>query len=61
MMRSVPCWMLILVVFLAAPAGVVVAQAPVLDHKGGLNKLGCHVDRKTGQCHCHREVEKPAC
>jgi hypothetical protein len=23
-------------------------------HGGGLNACGCHVDRKTGECHCHR-------
>ena len=24
------------------------------DHGGGLNKCGCHVDRKAGTCHCHQ-------
>ena len=23
-------------------------------HGGGLNKCGCHFNRKTGECHCHR-------
>ena len=23
-------------------------------HSGGLNNCGCHVNRKTGECHCHR-------
>lgn len=25
-----------------------------LAHGGGLNKCGCHMDRKTNTCHCHR-------
>lgn len=24
------------------------------EHGGGLNACGCHFDRKTGLCHCHR-------
>jgi len=27
---------------------------PALAHGGGLNKCGCHFNRKTGECHCHR-------
>jgi len=23
-------------------------------HGGGLNKCGCHFNRKTNECHCHR-------
>ena len=23
-------------------------------HGGGLNGCGCHFNRKTGECHCHR-------
>jgi len=23
-------------------------------HGGGLNRCGCHHDRRTGSCHCHR-------
>jgi endonuclease YncB( thermonuclease family) len=26
----------------------------VLEHGGGLNTCGCHFNRKTGECHCHR-------
>lgn len=26
----------------------------LLAHGGGLNKCGCHFNRKTGECHCHR-------
>ena len=25
-----------------------------LEHGGGLNTCGCHFNRKTGECHCHR-------
>jgi hypothetical protein len=25
-----------------------------LSHGGGLNSCGCHFNRKTGECHCHR-------
>lgn len=24
------------------------------EHSGGLNKCGCHFNRKTGECHCHQ-------
>ena len=24
------------------------------EHGGGLNACGCHFNRKTGECHCHR-------
>ena len=30
-------------------------QLEVLAHGGGLNKEGCHNNRKTGDYHCHRE------
>lgn len=30
-----------------------VEQEP-LAHGGGLNACGCHFNRKTGDCHCHR-------
>lgn len=31
-------------------------EAPVLfAHGGGLNKCGCHFNRKTGECHCHQD------
>ncbi len=26
-----------------------------LEHGGGLNSCGCHFNRKTGECHCHRD------
>ncbi len=35
---------------------VAVLSTPVLSlaHGGGLNKCGCHMNRKTKTCHCHR-------
>ncbi len=30
-------------------------QAPLYAHGGGLNSCGCHFNRKTGECHCHRD------
>lgn len=30
------------------------AMAPALTHGGGLNKQGCHNDRRNGGYHCHR-------
>ena len=34
---------------------IVVALAlAALAHVGGLNACGCHFNRKTGECHCHR-------
>jgi len=33
---------------------VVLFPAAVLAHGGGLNKEGCHNNRKTGDYHCHR-------
>lgn len=31
----------------------VITPAPVVAHGGGLNKQGCHNDRKNGGSHCH--------
>ena len=33
--------------------GLLLAQ-PALAHSGGLDKDGCHTNRKTGDYHCHR-------
>jgi hypothetical protein len=33
--------------------GVLLA-GPASAHSGGLNKDGCHTNRKTGDYHCHR-------
>jgi hypothetical protein len=38
----------------AVAAAPLAAPTPVLAHGGGLAADGCHMDRKTGQRHCHR-------
>lgn len=30
-------------------------KAVFFAHGGGLNKCGCHFNRKTGECHCHQD------
>ena len=37
---------------LAVPPG---DEAVLFAHGGGLNKCGCHFNRKTGECHCHQD------
>ncbi len=34
-------------------SAVLFINTPVLAHSGGLNAEGCHVNRKTGDYHCH--------
>lgn len=35
---------------------IVVADAPPAEaHGGGLNACGCHVNHRTGECHCHHD------
>lgn len=39
----------------AALAGLLAGMAvPAAAHPGGLDKHGCHTNRKTGEYHCHR-------
>lgn len=33
---------------------MVVLAVPLMAHPGGLNREGCHNDRKNGGYHCHR-------
>ena len=37
-----------------ALAGLLACASPVHAHSGGLDKNGCHTQRKTGEYHCHR-------
>lgn len=37
-----------------AAGAALLFSAGVSAHGGGLNKDGCHNDRKTGGYHCHR-------
>lgn len=37
-----------------ALAGLLGGLSPVHAHPGGLDKQGCHTNRKTGDYHCHR-------
>lgn len=40
-------------------AGLVAALTTLADaHPGGLNRDGCHTNRKTGDYHCHRAVSQ---
>lgn len=45
--------MRIILAIIALAAGVGTADV-VRAHGGGLNKDGCHANRKTGDYHCHR-------
>ena len=42
--------------FLAAMLGLLCMMVPTsgVAHSGGLDKIGCHHDRKKGGYHCHR-------
>ena len=44
----------VLVALALSLAGFFFLATPVLAHGGGLNRCGCHFNRKTGECHCHR-------
>jgi hypothetical protein len=35
---------------LSVSAGIPKAEG----HGGGLNRCGCHFNRRTGECHCHQ-------
>lgn len=40
----------VIAVFMALAAG----SAPAMAHSGGLNAQGCHMNRSSGEYHCHR-------
>lgn len=40
-------------------AFVAVLAQPASAHSGGLDKNGCHTNRKTGDYHCHRASARP--
>ncbi|WP_222937190.1 YHYH domain-containing protein [Pseudoxanthomonas mexicana] len=39
-----------------ALAGLLACAAVAYAHPGGLDRHGCHTNRKTGQYHCHRSA-----
>ena len=39
-----------------AVAGLLAGVFATHAHPGGLDKQGCHANRKTGEHHCHRDV-----
>jgi len=41
-------------------AGLLFAAGAAWAHSGGLDKHGCHNDRKNGGYHCHRTPSAPA-
>lgn len=54
-----PLRALLLATFFATLPAAAVDQVPAtcaetFFHGGGLNRCGCHFNRKTGECHCHR-------
>ena len=42
------------VALLSIALGIGVPAVPIAAHGGGLKAEGCHNNRKTGGCHCHR-------
>lgn len=52
-----PAIMLVLSVA-AIAGGLVAATGTAWAHSGGLDKNGCHTNRKTGDYHCHRAQPK---
>lgn len=53
---------IVLVLSVAAiVGGLMTAAGAALAHSGGLDKNGCHTNRKTGEYHCHRsQASAPA-
>jgi hypothetical protein len=49
-----------IVVALSILGGPLLAPAPTAAHPGGLNAAGCHMNRKTGDYHCHRATPAAA-
>jgi hypothetical protein len=41
-------------------AGFLTVSSPAGAHPGGLDASGCHTNRKTEDCHCHRAARAPA-
>lgn len=39
---------------------IMLMPAVALSHGGGLDRNGCHHDRKNGGYHCHKSAEAPA-
>ncbi len=45
----------ILVCLVGVALGLAWAPSSEVEHGGGLNECGCHVNHKTGECHCHQD------
>lgn len=46
-------------IFLVAVSFVAASSPPALAHGGGLDRYGCHHDRRRGGYHCHRAPAPP--
>ena len=48
-------WVFVVVLIVACVFLILVGGQSVFAHGGGLNAQGCHKERATGECHCHRD------
>lgn len=54
-MKSLVATALTAIAIAATIAAAVHAPLPAQAHGGGLDRCGCHHDRRAGTCHCHHD------